>query len=191
MKLRHKGMTRTLSLAAILIFALSASLPASAPGGRGRRDPLTEAEIDQLREQAQEPVARLRLYIKFTGARMVDIEEVPANAKVDPKHGQKVHDLLEDFSNLIDEIDDNLDNYSEHGSDIRKPLKELIDAEANWSQRLHALKDAIARDPQVAKEARDYSFALDTAIDSVDDSAESARKTLEEQNASLKTKKKK
>jgi len=55
---------------------------------------------------------------------------------------------------------------------------------------LRTMKDAIAKDPQTAKEARDYSFALDSAIDSVNDSADSARKTLEEQNASLKTKKK-
>jgi len=184
-------MTVKLALAAILVFTLTASFAASAPTGRGRRDPLTEAETDQLREHAQEPVIRLRLYIKFAGARMIDIEEVPANAKSDPNRGQKIHDLLEDFSNLIDEIDDNIDNYSEHSSDIRKPLKELIDAESDWSFRLRTLKDASAKDPQVAKQARDYSFALDAALDSVNDSADSARKILEDQNASLKTTKKK
>ncbi|HTC93703.1 MAG TPA: hypothetical protein VK699_09640 [Terriglobales bacterium] len=184
-------MARALAFAAILVFTLTASLIASAPGGRGRRDPLTEVETDQLREHAQEPVVRLRLYIKFAGARMIDIEEVPANAKTDPNRGQKIHDLLEDFANLIDEIDDNIDNYSEHSSDIRKPLKELIDAESDWSLRLRTLKDAIAKDPQAAKESRDYTFALDSAIDSVNDSADSARKTLEEQNATLKTAKKK
>ncbi|HZS28252.1 MAG TPA: hypothetical protein VFB76_13565 [Candidatus Angelobacter sp.] len=184
-------MIRALAFAAILIFTLATPLTAFTPGGRGRRDPLTEAETDQLREHAQEPAVRLRLYIKFAGARMVDLEEVPANAKADAKRGQKIHDLLEDFANLIDEIDDNMDNYSEHGSDIRKPLKELIDSESDWSQRLRALKDATTKDPQAAQESRDYAFALDTAIDSVNDSADSARKTLEEQNASLKTAKKK
>jgi hypothetical protein len=182
-------MTRMLFLAGVVILMLAAS--SAAPGGRVRRDPLTEAETDQLREQAMEPVARLRLYIKFAGVRILDIEEVPANAKTDANRGQKIHDLLEDFANLIDEIDDNIDNYSEHGSDIRKPLKELIDAESDWSFRLRALKDAATKDPQTAKEARDYSFALDAAIDSVNDSADSARKTLEEQNAALKTTKKK
>jgi hypothetical protein len=180
-------MPRPLSVT-LCVLMLAISLVASAPGGR--RDPLTEAETDQLREQAQEPVARLRLYIKFAGVRMVALEEVPANAKADPKRGQKIHDQLEDFANLIDEIDDNIDNYSEHGSDMRKPLKELIDAESDWALRLRTMKDAIAKDPQTAKEARDYSFALDSAIDSVNDSADSTRKILEEQNASLKTKKK-
>ena len=66
-------MTRIFSLA-IFVFALAASLVASSPGGRVRRDPLTADEIDQLREQAQEPVNRLRLYIKFARARMVAID---------------------------------------------------------------------------------------------------------------------
>jgi len=179
-------MPRRLSVTLCLLM-LAISVAAAA---QRRRDPLTEAETDQLREQAQEPVARLRLYIKFAGVRMVAIEEVPANAKSDPKRGQKIHDLLEDFGNIVDEIDDNIDNYAEHGSDMRKPLKELITAESDWALRLRNMKDAIAKDPQMAHEARDYSFALDTAIDSVNDSADSARKTLEEQNASLKTKKK-
>ena len=166
-------------------------LVAAIASGQGRRrDPLTPAEIEQLREQAQEPINRLRLYIKFAGQRMVDMEEIPANAKADPKRGQKVHDLLEDFANIVDEIDDNMDNYSSRGADIRKPLKELIGAESDWALRLRAMKEAIGKDPVVAKQAHDYSFALDTAIDSVDDSANSARKLMEEQNASIKTKKK-
>ena len=181
-------MRQKLIAASLLTLALFAAT--AAPGQGRRRDPLTAAETDQLREQAQEPVNRLRLYIKFAGQRMVDIEETPANAKSDPKRGQKVHDLLEDFANLVDEIDDNMDNYSSRGADIRKPLKELISAESDWALRLRTMKDAIAKDPQVAKEARDYSFALDTAFDSVDDSASSARKLMEEQNASMKTKKK-
>lgn len=178
-------MTRILLLAASL--STLVVFVATAQGQGRRRDPLTAAETEQLREQAQEPVNRLRLYIKFAGQRMVDLEEIPANAKADPKRGQKVHDLLEDVANIVDEIDDNMDNYSEHGADIRRPLKELISAESDWALRLRAMKDAIAKDPRVAKEAHDYSFALDTAIDSVDDSANSARKRLEDQNASLKT----
>ncbi|PYX90993.1 MAG: hypothetical protein DMG67_11615 [Acidobacteria bacterium] len=185
----HKAMTRIFSLA-IFVFALAASLVASSPGGRVRRDPLTADEIDQLREQAQEPVNRLRLYIKFARARMVAIEQLRSDPKLAAGRGEKVHDLLEDFTNIVDEIDDNMDNYSEHGADIRKPLKELIEAEADWQLRLRTLKDAIAKDPQTAKEAHDYTFTLDTALDSVNDSADSVRKTLEEQNTSLKTKKK-
>lgn len=182
-------MTQTLSRT-FLLLTLVASLAAAYPGGKGRRDPLTSDEIDQVREQAQEPVNRLRLYIKFAKARMVAIEQLRSDPKLAADRGQKIHDLLEDFGNIVDEIDDNMDNYSTRGADIRKPLKELIEAEADWQLRLRTLKDAGTKDPQAAREARDYSFTLDSALDSVNDSADSARKTLEEQNTSLKAKKK-
>ena len=182
-------MARTFSLT-VFILALAASVAAASFGGKLRRDPLTAEETDQLREQAQEPVKRLRLYIKFAGARMMAMEQLRSDPKLSADRGQKIHDLLEDFGNIVDELDDNMDNYSEHGADIRKPLKEMIDAEADWQLRLRALKDAGSKDSQAAKEARDYSFALDSALDSVNDSADSARKALDEQNASLKGKKK-
>ena len=35
-----------------------------------KRDPLTDAETDQLREAAMEPYKRLKLYIKFAQARL-------------------------------------------------------------------------------------------------------------------------
>lgn len=182
-------MARMLSLS-VLILTLAASVAATSFSGKVRRDPLTSDETDQLREQAQEPVKRLRLYIKFAGSRMIAVEQLRSDPKASADRGQKIHDLLEDFGNIVDELDDNMDNYSEHGSDIRKPLKEMIDAEADWQLRLRALKDASTKDPQSVKEARDYSFALDSALDSVGDSADSARKALEEQNTSLKAKKK-
>ncbi len=182
-------MARMFSLS-VLVLALAASVTAASFGGKVRRDPLTADETDQLREQAQEPVKRLRLYIKFAGARMMAIEQLRSDPKFAADRGQKIHDLLEDFGNIVDELDDNMDNYSEHGADIRKPLKEMIEAEADWQLRLRTLKEASSKDPQAAKEARDYSFALDSALDSVNDSADSAHKTLEEQNTSLKAKKK-
>src|SRR5215831_10812121 len=58
----YPGMARILSLS-VFILAL-ASVAAASFGGKVRRDPLTSDETDQLREQAQEPVKRLRLYIK-------------------------------------------------------------------------------------------------------------------------------
>ena len=43
-----------------------------------RRDPLTEAEIDQLREAAQDAPTRLKLYINFTQARFVALDRLKA-----------------------------------------------------------------------------------------------------------------
>ena len=49
-----------------------------APAAR-KRDPLTDAEADQLREVALEPGKRLKLYIKFAEARLVAIDQLRAD----------------------------------------------------------------------------------------------------------------
>ena len=57
---------------AISCFAL---LPCAAAQRRSR-DPLTPAEIDQIRDTAQDPELRLKLYIKFARDRMDLIQQV-------------------------------------------------------------------------------------------------------------------
>src|SRR5205085_6392933 len=83
-----------------------------------KRDPLTEPEVDQLRETAQEPDKRLKLMVKFARARMLAIDQLRSDPKLAQGRGEKIHELLEDFMNLVDEIDDNVDNYSGKQSDI-------------------------------------------------------------------------
>src|SRR5690349_24279094 len=89
------------------------------------RDPLTEKEVDQLRETAIEPEKRLKLMVEFTKARMAAIEQVRSDPKMAKERGQKIHDLLEDIASLVDEVDDNIENYNERSADLRKPLKQV------------------------------------------------------------------
>jgi hypothetical protein len=175
--------------ATMLVIAIV--LVATMHAGKVRRDPLTDPETDQLREVAQEPPKRLKLYIKFARARMTAIEQLRADPKFAADRGRQIHDLLEDFTNIVDEIDENVDNYHERSADLRKPLKELIEADSDWQLRLRTLKEAPTADPNAAKEARQYYFALETAIDSVNSSGENARKILDEQNKTFAEKKKK
>src|ERR1700746_2907368 len=86
------------------------------------RDPLTEKEVDQLRETAIEPEKRLKLMVDFAKARMVAIEQVRSDPKMVKERGLKIHDLLEDIASLVDEVDDNVANYNERSADLRKPL---------------------------------------------------------------------
>ena len=94
-------MARKLFLSVFILVA-AACLAATSFAGKLRRDPLTPDETDQLREQAQEPVKRLRLYIKFAGARIMAIEQLRSDPKLAAGRGQKIHDLLEDFGNISD-----------------------------------------------------------------------------------------
>jgi archaellum component FlaC len=156
-----------------------------------KRDPLTEPEVDQLRETAQEPDKRLKLMVKFARARMLAIDQLRSDPKLAQGRGEKIHDLLEDFMNLVDEIDDNVDNYSGKQSDIRKSLKDVVEADTEFQLKLRTLKDAAKNDPKVADEAKDYDFVLDNTLEAVNQSVDNARKTLDEQNEEFAKKNKK
>jgi len=156
-----------------------------------KRDPLTEPEVDQLRETAQEPDKRLKLMVKFARARMLAIDQLRSDPKLAQGRGEKIHDLLEDFMNLVDEIDDNVDNYSGKQSDIRKSLKDVVEADTEFQLKLRTLKDAAKNDPKAADEAKDYDFVLDNTLEAVNQSVDNARKTLDEQNEEFAKKNKK
>ena len=153
------------------------------------RDPLTEKEVDQLRETAIEPEKRLKLMVEFTKARMVAIEQLRTDPKLAKDRGQKIHDLLEDLASLVDEVDDNIENYSQRSADLRKPLKQVVEMDSDFQGKLRELK-AASEDAKNVDEASDYKFSLEDAIDSVNRSAEATRKLLEEQNVKFAKKKK-
>ncbi len=148
------------------------------------RDPLNEKEVDQMRELADYPDKRLELMITFARARITSIDQLQANPKGSPDRPMQIHDLLEDFSSLMDEIDDNVDMYASHKTDMRKGLRLLIEAESEWALRLRALKDQ-----SPPEELEQYSFALANAREAVTDSTDTARKELQEQNELAKEKK--
>src|SRR5271166_6816495 len=86
----------------------SLALPAWAQ--RKERDPLTDAEVDQMREAADYPNKRLELLVKFTRERVFAIESLRADTP-SAENDKKIHDLIEDFISVLDEIDDNIDMY--------------------------------------------------------------------------------
>src|SRR5882757_8749805 len=150
-----------------------------------RRDPLTEAEADQLRQVAMDPYNRIKLMVKFTEARLVAIDQVRVDPKLAADRGKQIHDLLEDFTSLIDEINDNLDQYEgrplnkESVKQYHKGLKELIEADARFDLRLRTLKSAAESDPVTRKEAPDFRFVLQDALDALKSNADMAREYIE------------
>jgi hypothetical protein len=170
---------KTVTKIIFLLLLLSAAAAAK------RRDPLTEAEVDQLREVAMDPYNRIKLMIKFSEARLAAIDQVRLDPKLGDERGKRVHDLLEDFASLIDEINDNLDQYEGRALDketvkqYHKGLKELIEADGRFDLKLQALKSASEKDPVIRKEAPDFRFALQDAIDVVKSNADVAREYVE------------
>lgn len=161
---------------------LAAGSPAQA---QRHREPLTQQEIDQIRDASWEPQKRLTLYIQFTRARLVKLEDMRSDPKTKDRPRQ-THDLLDDFQLLYDELNDNIDTYVDRKDDIRKPLKAIIGADTEFQAKLRALKDAA--DVQ-ADEARQYEFVLTNILDTVDTSTDDHRKLLADQEDAAKHKK--
>jgi hypothetical protein len=173
-------MTRPGWLTAILLLGMAVPVLA-----QKHHDPLTGPEIDQIRDTSWEPRQRLPLYVQFARARLVKLEEMRSDPKTKDR-ARQTHDLLDDFQQLYDELNDNIDTYVDRRDDIRKPLKVVIDADTEFQAKLRALKDAAGVSPQ---EAQQYEFVLTNAIESVDAATEDHRKLLAEQEEQAKHKK--
>ncbi|HET7872257.1 MAG TPA: hypothetical protein VFL42_07075 [Terriglobales bacterium] len=170
---------------------------ASLAAATRKRDPLTEAEADQLREVRMEPLKRLHLFIKFSDARLDAIDQLRGDAKQADGRGPKIHDLLEDLSALFDEIIQNLDTYEGEQMDkdqkkqYRKGVKDVVAASARWDTRLKGLRNAIQMDVATKNESRNWVFALQDAQEALKSCADIAREYAEEKDADKPENKKK
>ena len=166
----------------LLLLALSAVAVAAR-----KRDPLTEAEADQLREFRMEPLKRLKLFIKFTEARLDAIDQLRADPKAENRPA-KIHDLLEDVTALFDEINDNIDTFEGERMDkdqrkqYRKGLKEVAGATERWESRLKTLRNSIQMDAQTKIESRTWLFALQDAEEGLKACGALARSYAEEKD---------
>jgi hypothetical protein len=169
-----------------LITLLTLTLVVAMPLHAGKRDPLSNAEIEQLREATDSPDKRFKLLIEFTRLRMAAIEQLHNNSKETPERGKELHDLIEDFNTLAEEVQDNLDMYGKRRSDLRKALKSLVEAYSEWQLKLRTLRETSS-----AAELKKYEFVLQTAQETLADGIESARELLQTQIQEAEDKKKK
>lgn len=140
---------------------------------QARHDPLTAHEVDQMRETAQEPKERIDLLIGFARQRVLAIDALRSTSKPGPGDSGKIADLLNDLSALIDELDDNLDMYNGHSEDLRHSLRHVLEAEAEFQQKLQALNGHAT-----PLQKRQFAEALDNASDALQSSTEGARSML-------------
>jgi len=158
----------------------------SLSGAQLREEPLNPKEIDELRDAAQQPALRMKLYVEFARARLVALEEMRADPKVKDR-AQQTHDKLANFLAVYDELNDNIDTFVERKEDLRKPLKMVIEADNEFQAKLRALQSARDSNPG---EAEHYQFVLDNAVETVDTSLQDHRQLLSEQEEAAKHKKK-
>jgi chromosome segregation ATPase len=151
-----------------------------------RRDPLNPIEADQLRDAAQEPSERLKLYIEFARTRLASLEQMRSDPKVTDR-AQQTHDRLQSFLDVYDEMNDNIDTFVGRKSDLRKPLKPVVEADTEFQAKLRALKSSLDANKDEAKE---YDFLLTTVLDTLDSSLQDHRRLLSEQEEAFKHKNK-
>jgi hypothetical protein len=181
---------RNTHLVLTLVMALMSIPPMRAQ--LGGREPLNEKEIDELRETAQEPEKRLKLMVQFARARLATIDEMRGDPRFAAERGARIHDLLEDFTKLVDEIGDNIDDYVSRKADLRKPLKTVIEGDSEFQLKLRTLKEQGAgAGAKAGSETGDYTFVLQNAIEAVNSSLDDSRKLLAEQEVTFKEEKKK
>jgi hypothetical protein len=107
-------------------------------GQKEKREPLTEVQVDQIREAGVFPNDRINLYTKFLNEHADTIKGLTNRAKSGAR-SHRLDDELQDFTALMDELGSNLDVYSDRKADIRKALKALTEATPRWLGILRAL----------------------------------------------------
>src|SRR6202789_4652934 len=158
-------MLRRIALAFVLV---ALALPARA---QHNDSALSEGEIEQLRDSAYVANDRLLVFIKFLDARNKAIQELFAHPRK-PGREDDTHDLLEQFTAIADELNDNLDDYGPHHRDIRKALPKLVEATERWSSNLKTPPDN-----------ETYSVSRKIALEAVRDLREEAMRLIEDQKA--------
>src|SRR5215472_19687 len=153
----------------VLVIALAFAFAAVSPAQKEKREPLTENQIDQIREAGIYPDDRINLYTKFVGEHADTIKGLTSRGKSNAR-AQRLDGELQDLTALMDELGSNLDVYSDRKADIRKALKNLNEAAPRWLGILRAL----AGEPG-------FDVARKEAIESGEDLADQGKRLLTEQ----------
>lgn len=152
----------------ILAYVLSAlAIPVMAQ--KEHRQPLTETQVDQIREAGIYPDDRIKLYTKFVDDRIETIKGLTPRGHSSART-QRVDNELQDLTALMDELGSNLDQYGERKADMRKSLKPLTESAQHWLAVLNALPTQPG-----------FDLSRKEAIDSGKDLADQANELLKEQ----------
>ncbi len=133
------------------------------------RDFLTSDEADQIRE-AQDPNLRLTLYIHFARQRLDQLRQLVGKEKAG--RSALIHDILEDYTHIIEAIDTVADDALKRKKPIDAGITAVAAAEKEMLESLNKI------DAMNLKDRPRYDFALKTAMETTQDSVELSAQDL-------------
>ena len=136
---------------ACLLLAMTASCPVWA---QSKKDPLTDQQIEDVREAGDQPLKRIKLFVGYVDDRSTEIHELSKTLTAQNRE-VRIHTLYEEFTRLEDDLQDNMDAFDEQHADLRKALKEIVDKSGAWT--------TVLNEP---KPSEQYDFARKSALDS-------------------------
>ena len=152
---------------ALLLAALAAlSLPVYAQRGEAT---LSEKEVELIRDSAYVANDRVLVFMKLIDVRIKALQDLYSKPRR-PGREQDTHDLLEQFTALADELNDNLDDYGPRHRDIRKALPKLVEATERWATAVKTPPDDDT-----------YNVQRKIALETIHDLRDQANQMIEEQ----------
>ncbi|HEY6487995.1 MAG: hypothetical protein WCC26_09245 [Terracidiphilus sp.] len=142
---------------------------AAACAQKESRQPLTEVQVEQIREAGIDPNERVKLYTKFVGEHVDTIKGLIKRGH-SPARARRLDGELQDLTTLMDELGSNLDQYGDRKADMRAALKPLSEDSHQWADALRVLPSEAG-----------FDLSLKEAIDSVKDLADQSAQMLKEQ----------
>ena len=124
-------MKRTVAITGVcLVLAISPLF------GQSKKDPLTEQQIEDVREAGDQPLQRIKLFVGYVEERANGIHSLTTEVGAQNR-AVRMHNLFDEFTRLSDDLEDNMDNFNDEHADLRKELKEVVDKSAQWGTVLN------------------------------------------------------